>query len=114
MILDMTPALESLPDDVERLKEMVREQRTLLAARDIEAQRARIEIDQLRLQLAKLRRLKFGRSSEKIAQQIEQLELLLEELETSEAQLPAAQLSMLLEGIDWRRPERAWRPERAA
>jgi transposase len=28
--------------------------------------------------------------------------------------LTAAQLSMLLEGIDWRRPERAWRPERAA
>lgn len=28
--------------------------------------------------------------------------------------LSAAQLSMLLEGIDWRRPERSWRPERAA
>jgi transposase len=28
--------------------------------------------------------------------------------------LSAAQLSMLLEGIDWRRPERTWRPERAA
>ena len=28
--------------------------------------------------------------------------------------LTPAQLSMLLEGIDWRRPERTWRPERAA
>jgi transposase len=28
--------------------------------------------------------------------------------------LTAAQLSMLLEGIDWRRPERSWRPDRAA
>ena len=28
--------------------------------------------------------------------------------------LSPAQLSMLLEGIDWRRPERTWRPERAA
>lgn len=28
--------------------------------------------------------------------------------------LSAAQLSMLLEGIDWRRPERTWQPERAA
>jgi len=27
--------------------------------------------------------------------------------------LSEAQLSMLLEGIDWRRPERTWRPERA-
>jgi transposase len=28
--------------------------------------------------------------------------------------LSAAQLSMLLEGIDWRRPSRTWRPEVAA
>ena len=28
--------------------------------------------------------------------------------------LTAAQLSMLLEGIDWRRPQRSWRPEVAA
>ena len=28
--------------------------------------------------------------------------------------LSAAQLSMLLEGIDWRRPVRTWAPERAA
>jgi transposase len=28
--------------------------------------------------------------------------------------LSAAQLSMLLEGIDWRRPQRTWQPEQAA
>jgi transposase len=28
--------------------------------------------------------------------------------------LSVAQLSMLLEGIDWRRPERTWQPSRAA
>jgi transposase len=28
--------------------------------------------------------------------------------------LSAAQLSMLLEGIDWRQPQRTWQPERAA
>ncbi len=28
--------------------------------------------------------------------------------------LSEAQLSMLLEGIDWRRPERTWQPSRAA
>jgi transposase len=28
--------------------------------------------------------------------------------------LTTAQLSMLLEGIDWRRPERSWQPEKAA
>jgi transposase len=28
--------------------------------------------------------------------------------------LTSAQLSMLMEGIDWRRPQRSWQPERAA
>jgi transposase len=28
--------------------------------------------------------------------------------------LTSAQLSMLLEGIDWRRPQRTWQPELAA
>jgi transposase len=28
--------------------------------------------------------------------------------------LSAAQLAMLLEGIDWRRPEYTWRPQKAA
>src|SRR5208283_5493479 len=87
--LDMTVDLESLPDDVETLKELLRAHRALLASRDIEAKLSRMEIEKLRLELAKLRRMKFGRSSEKIAQQIAQLELMLEELEASEAQLPA-------------------------
>lgn len=30
------------------------------------------------------------------------------------AHLSQAQLSMLLEGIDWRRPERTWQPQKAA
>lgn len=33
---------------------------------------------------------------------------------TGTVALTAAQLSMLLEGTDWRRPERAWRPSLAA
>ena len=38
-------------------------------------------IDTLRFQLAQLRRMSFGQSSERLASQIEQLELTLEELE---------------------------------
>ena len=34
--------------------------------------------------------------------------------EDGSVSLTAAQLSMLLEGIDWRRPERTWQPQRAA
>ena len=34
--------------------------------------------------------------------------------ESGSIALSAAQLSMLLEGIDWRRPERTWQPRAAA
>jgi transposase len=34
--------------------------------------------------------------------------------ETGSVHLTPAQLSMLLEGIDWRRPERTWQPRLAA
>jgi transposase len=44
------------------------------------------EIEHLKLLIAKLRRMQFGRKSEKLQQQIEQLELKLEELETVKAQ----------------------------
>jgi len=43
------------------------------------------EIEILKLQIAKLRRLQYGRKSEKLDQQIEQLELQLEELEIQES-----------------------------
>jgi transposase len=33
---------------------------------------------------------------------------------TGSVHLSAAQLSMLLEGIDWRRPQRTWQPRTAA
>lgn len=53
---------------------------------------ARLLIDQLQAQLAVLKRLQFGRSSEKLEQQITQLELMLEDLEEGEAEriAPAA------------------------
>jgi transposase len=44
------------------------------------------EIEHLKLVIAKLRRMMFGSKSEKVAQEVEQLELKLEELETARAQ----------------------------
>src|SRR6201996_7288635 len=44
------------------------------------------EIDHLKLIIAQLRRMMFGKKSEKIARQVEQLELKLEELQVREAQ----------------------------
>ena len=52
-------------------------QREQLASRDV-------EIEHLKLLIAKLRRQQFGRSSEKREHQIEQLELRLEEWKPSE------------------------------
>jgi len=79
----------ALPDDVETLKAMLAERlaevthlRVSLAQRD-----ARIE--KLLFQLAQLKRMQFGQRSEKLAQQIEQLELQLEELLTPEPTLVA-------------------------
>jgi len=45
-----------------------------------------LEIEKLKFQLARLRRMQFGKSSERITRRIEQLELQLEELETGEAE----------------------------
>ena len=69
-----------LPEDIEALKRMVLEHRALLDSR------AR-EIESLKLLIAKLRRMQFGRSSERLEREIEQLELALDELET---QVPIA------------------------
>jgi transposase len=48
-----------------------------------------LEIEKLKSQIAKLRRMQFGGLSERIMRQVEQLELRLEELETGEAEAAA-------------------------
>jgi transposase len=67
-----------LPSDVESLQRLVREQQAQLLSRDV-------LIEQLKLQLARLKKLKFGHSSEQLDAQIAQLELSLEELEANAA-----------------------------
>src|ERR1700722_8954372 len=70
--------MSDLPDDIEILKQIVIEQRERLLS-------STLQIEQLKLQLAKLRRMQFGRSSEQIDAEIAQLELTLEDLEMREA-----------------------------
>jgi predicted RecB family endonuclease len=64
------PDLNQLNPD--ELKALIISQQELIVSRDS-------EIEQLKLLIAKLQRMKFGRSSEKLDRQIEQLELRLEE-----------------------------------
>ncbi len=89
----MRIAIESLPDDIETLKRLVIEQRALIEEREQRLERQRAEelylrtwIEKLKLEIARLRRMQFGRSSEKLSERIEQLELIVEDLETSQAQ----------------------------
>jgi transposase len=63
--------------------------RSELGAAGLSVQYKALEIEKLKLQIAKLRRMRFGRSPERITRQIEQPELLLEELETAEAEVAA-------------------------
>lgn len=72
-----------LPDDIETLKALVIAQRAELHDREL-------LIEQLKLQIARLRRARFGRSSEKLDAEIAQLELTLEELEAGAAPGAAA------------------------
>jgi transposase len=75
------PDLEALNPN--ELKALIVSQHELIVSRDS-------EIEQLKLLIAKLRRMKFGRSSEKLDRQIEQLELRLEALQLNDAEKVAA------------------------
>lgn len=99
----MPTSSSSLPNDPAELRALVLAGRAALAARDEQLNEARSalaqrdrEIEALKLTLLKLRRLQFGRSSEKLAAQIGQLELLLEELESEGAVAEIATVSPAL------------------
>ena len=74
---------DNLPDDLAALKRII----TTMA---LDALTAQAEIARLKFQLARYRRAEFGRSSEKLAREAEQLELTLEALESDQAERLAA------------------------
>jgi transposase len=84
--LAMSLATAELPDDIAALRAFALACQGELKATQLVVQVKALEIEKLRFQIAKLRRMQFGRSSERITRQIEQLELQLEELETGEAE----------------------------
>ena len=87
--LDMSLATAELPDDMVSLRAFALACQSELKVAELSVQFKALEIEKLKLQIAKLRRMQFGRSSERITRQIEQLELRLEELETGEAEAAA-------------------------
>ena len=78
----------ALPNDVESLKELLRAARGALDVMSAQLRSRDMLIEQLKLQLARLKRMKFGRSSEQLDAQIAQLEFSLEELEANAAAAP--------------------------
>src|SRR5215469_15636493 len=81
----MSLATAELPDDPDALRAFAIACQAELKAAELSVQLRTLEIEKLKFQIAKLRRMQFGRSSERLTRQIEQLELRLEELEASEA-----------------------------
>ena len=104
----MTIAPDSLPDDIAALKRIIADM-----ARD--ATTAQAEIAKLKFQLARYRRAEFGRSSEKLAREVEQLELAIETLEADQAERQAAAspavAAAIEEAVDRQKPARRPLPE---
>jgi len=104
----MTIASENLPDDIAALKQIIAD-----LSRD--AVVAQAEIAKLKFQLARYRRAEFGRSSEKLARDIAQLELAIEAVETDQAERLAAQppavAAMIEAAAEAQKPARRPLPE---
>lgn len=89
-----------LPEDIAVLKALLSERDAALAERDSTMAQLRntistleqalsirtLEIEQLKLQISKLRRMQFGQKSEKLDWQIDQLEARLEDLLSEEGE----------------------------
>src|SRR5271168_530408 len=84
----MTPS-DPLPTDLAAAHAMILSQREMLTMVRSEVTVGRLEIERLKLMLAKARREQFGQSSERGKQLIEQLELAIEDLEETQAEVEA-------------------------
>jgi transposase len=90
---------DQLPDDPAALKAII-----LTMASDATA--AQAEIARLRFQLARYRRAEFGRSSEQLARETEQLELAIEALEVDQAERIAAVSPVVAAALEAQKPAR--------
>ena len=81
----MTLAPDQVPNDVAALQAIIAKQAAELEDAKNQLKARDVVIEQLQLNLDKLKRSQFGQSSEKIQRQIDQLELALEDLQTDRA-----------------------------
>ncbi len=83
-----------LPSDVESLHKLLHAAEEKLESLSAQLRSRDVLIEKMRLELAHLKRMKFGRSSEQLDEKIAQLEFSLEELEANEAAMPALPTSV--------------------
>lgn len=88
MVVEQQVLLEQHQTEIRTARVAIEERDAALALKQAEAVYLQTWIEKLKLEIARLRRMQFGRSSEKLAERIEQLELIVEDLEASRAQLP--------------------------
>ena len=81
--------IDGLPNDLASAHALILAQREMLAAAQNEAKVRALEIERLKLQLAKARREHFGQLSERSKLLVEQLELAIEDLEETQAEKEA-------------------------
>ncbi|HEV2400624.1 MAG TPA: hypothetical protein VGS27_27045 [Candidatus Sulfotelmatobacter sp.] len=81
MPVSALPDLNVLP--AEALRALILTQHQELISKDEQLLSCEREIEHLNLLLSKLHRMQFGRRSEKLSREIEQLELRLEELQSN-------------------------------
>ncbi|QNT69874.1 transposase [Defluviicoccus vanus] len=82
----MTPPPDALPDDLEALKAALLAERSARLEAEARASGAEAMVAHLKLMIARLKRERFGPSSEHRRRLLDQLELQLEELEATAAE----------------------------
>lgn len=107
----MADSAPDLPDDIVALRALVLAQRTELALARSGLMEQRYEIEALKARLARLLRVTFGQSSEKLRSEIEQLELLLADREERVAETDTTSDAAPAEPKSRTKPVRAPLPE---
>jgi transposase len=80
--------MAELPNDVEALRRIVLEHSAKLEAAEALLIFKNLELEKLRFEIAYLKRMKYGRSSEQLDLQLLQMQLSIEDLEASLAAKP--------------------------
>src|SRR5882762_2586315 len=82
------PQAADLPNDIEALKGIILERSTKLEVAEALLLSQKLELEKLRFEIAYLKRMKYGRSSEQLDRELVQMQLCIEDLEASLAEKP--------------------------